>query len=265
MTEETTEVQEVEQLTEVDSPTTSEAEREENTEAVESTGNEPEWFKGRIDKVTSQKYDALKEAETERARAEELQKQLDAINANKPKPVVEMPDEDLKYESPEEYKAKLDAYNRDIVKQTLADERQAALIADKEQAREKQEQNERQAVQEHVVNSAKAYNVDVQEVDQAAIALTQRGIPPALTDAILAHEAAAPLMAHLAKNIGDFDEVANSVNVYEMVRKLDSLSAKSLQRNISSAPEPVTGLSGLSAKEPNDFNKRFPNAQIKRA
>ena len=47
-----------------------------------------------------------------------------------------------------------------------------------------------------------------------------------------------------------------------MVKALEGLETKALQRNITSAPEPVTGLTGLPAREGDDFDKRFPNAII---
>ena len=84
---------------------------------------------------------------------------------------------------------------------------------------------------------------------------------PSLTHGVLEHENSAALIVHLTQNPSDFDDI-NGLQGLQLYRKLDELSPKAIQRKISSAPEPVKGLTGLSAKEPDEFSRRCPGAQF---
>jgi len=101
------------------------------------------------------------------------------------------------------------------------------------------------------------------ELDKSAAILQQRGASPDLGVILGKHENSAPLLDHLAKNPADFDQVNQLRDPISIVRALDSLQTKALQRNISSAPEPVTGLTGLPAREGTEFEKRCAGAVFK--
>ena len=79
----------------------------------------------------------------------------------------------------------------------------------------------------------------------------------------MTHEAGAPLLDHLAKNPGDFDQINNLRDPISIIRALDGLQSQALERNISTAPAPIDTLTGLPAREGDTFSKRLPNAVIK--
>ena len=269
MTEQTTEMTaeaEIQPEAIDDSSTSTEAQPELNSEAGnQASENEPDWFKGRIDKVTSQKYEYKAQAEAAEQRAQELERQLAAqatVETKAPTPVqVTLPDSDLQYDDPEKFKADTEAYYRQVAAQEFNSREQAALEAEKLRAAEDNRRVAAENTQKSIVESAERSGLDFADVDKSAGILVSRGMDHSLTQGVLEHENSAALIVHLTQNPSDFDDI-NGLQGLQLYRKLDELSPKAIQRKISSAPEPVKGLTGLSAKEPDEFSRRCPGAQF---
>jgi len=233
-------------------------------ESNDTSGNEPEWFQKRINDITAQKYEFKTQAEQASKQLEEVQQRLKELEAGQQQAIPQAPDEDLKYDDPEKYRQAYEDYQKALVQNAVDSQMQAAKEAERQRQLQEQEQQEQLAVIERAKKNAEQHGISFAEVDQSALRLQQMGVRPELSEIIMSHENVAPLIHHLAQNPADFDSVNNAVSVVDMVRQLDGIQSKALTRNISSAPEPVKGLQGLPAGEPDAFRSRFPNAQIKR-
>lgn len=223
----------------------------------------------RFNKLAEEKW-------TERNRANAAEKELAALKAKQTQPVpvevipvetpqstIEPPNDDLLYENPEEYQKQNADYQRSIVKEAIAEERASTLTAERLQT-ETDRINQRNAEsQKAIFENATTHNLDHAELDKSAGVLMQRGMNAELLEIAFKHESGAPLLNHLAQNPADFDEINSLTNPLSIVRALDKIQAKALQRNISGAPDPVTQLNGLGAREGDDFDKRCPGAVIK--
>lgn len=250
----------------VESPTTTETEPEANTDVAEKPVNQ-EAVQKRINDITAQKYE-------EKARADELQRQLDELSAKPPAQPAESiaptqaqtaqpPAVDLQYDNPEEYNRQLADYQRDIARQTYAEEQKATQTAEMQRLEQERAIKAQAEKQQAIINSATTHNVELSEVESAAVKLSQWGIRPEVSGLLLDHESAAPLMTHLVNNPAEFDALNNSESVLEAARKLDSLQPQSLQRKVTSAPEPVQPLTGMPAREQSNFEQICPGAQFK--
>ena len=281
MTDTTTEMQETEALAEVEveSSPAIESELEENTE-VDVQANEPDWVKARVDKITAQKYVEKARADVEKSRADKaegerlrLERELESLRSQaqvgtqtaipQAKAAVAPPPHDLQYDDPDEYQRQQYLYNEHLIEKVIS-QREASA---KEAERERQAYQEQATVQQKryvsIEASARASGIDFVEVDKSAGVLVSQGANPVLLEIIADHPQSASLIDYLAKNPSDFDEINAIDSVYSILSQLNTLSPKALKRNISKAPDPVTGLKGLPARESDEFTKRCPGAVFK--
>jgi len=245
----------------VDSSTTMESQPEENGES----GKVPlsEAAQKRFDSITAEKYDFKNKYENSQKELEEVRQKLEAIELEKSKPqAVDKPNPELYLDDPDEYARRLDAYTESQRQQSVYESNQAAREAE----RQRQEENARLAQQQDLMSrtekNAQEHGLDFNQVVKDGYALEQRGANPMLSSFVANHENVAPLITHLVQNPADFDQLNRIQNPVELGRQLDALQSKALTRNVSTAPEPVDTLSGLPAREADEFEKLCPNAKF---
>ena len=246
-----------------DSSPASEVEHEQNTEAEKPINQEA--VNKRINDITAQKYEEKARADALEKRLKELESQVSAPSQAgqeiaPPSANVEAPSVDLYYDNPQEYGRKLAEYNREIVKKELASERESAQAAERERQLQERVQQENAEIQRKIIESSTAHNINLDEVDKSAQVLNQRGLNTVLGDILLKHENVAPLMNYLAQNPAEYEQINTLSDPISIVRQLDSMQSKAVRRNVSEAPEPVAGLSGLPARESTEFERRCKGA-----
>lgn len=248
----------------VDSSTTSPA-----SEETANTDPKPinqEAVDKRFNKITAQKYEQQTRADVAEKELADLRLKMSQpapaeIQVEAPQSTTR-PSQDLLYEDEAAYNKQMDAHNTEMIRSQIALQQESVNSVERQRVEKERLQTENTAIQRKLNESATTHNLDVDKVGQSATVLVQRGISPQLSEMLLQHPNSAPFIDFLASNPADFDQVNSAGGAYEMVKALDALETKALQRNISSAPEPVTGLTGLPAREGDDFDKRFPNAII---
>ncbi len=251
----------------VDSSTTNDVEHEQNPQA-EKPINQAAVDK-RFNEITAQKYEYKNQAD---AAVKELA-ELKAANQATPAPAgnqnnatpqaLKPPSQDLFYEDEAEFNKQNAAYQEQLTRKIFAEQQTSANEAEKQRLENDRVQQQQTQRQIGVEESAKTHNIDINELNNSALILNQRGTSATFGEMLLAHENSAPLIDYLAKNPGDFDQINQLTDPFSIVRSLDNLQSKAVQRNISSTPDPVTGLKGLPAREGDDFDKRFPDAEFK--
>jgi hypothetical protein len=222
----------------------------------------------RINDITAQRYE-------EKARADNAEKQLANLQAQQaqtpaapagevpaaqPPAAIERPNPELIYDDPDEFNRQSDAYNEHFVSQAITKQQETAQTAERQRLESEAQQTRQAATERAMIENATTHNIDINELHNAAAILNQRGIGTQLGELMLQHPNSAPLVDYLAKNPGDFDQVNQMTNPYSIMTALNDLSPKALQRNISSAPDPVTGLTGLPAREGDEFDKKCAGA-----
>lgn len=245
------EVEAQEQLTEVEAQVAESSTASEDKHEQKSNG-----FQERINKVTAQKYDALKKAEEAERRARELEEKL--IQQKKAEAPSDMPDQDLMYENPEEYKAQLAAYHANLAKQTL-EEQQRQL--QEQQAMQAQREAQSQA-EKAFIESAASNGIDAEKAFQSAQVLIDRGMNGVLGQLISESSEQAALVHYLAQNPHDFEQLNSSNSFTATMRKLDDVASRAIAKKVSSAPEPIPEVKGATVKEVED-DPMFKNAQFR--
>ena len=193
-----------------------------------------------------------------------MRKKLEA-NAQPAPPVtptqseaIAPPDTDLQYEDPEAYNAQMVRFHQSVAektaRETLERDRQAQLNAQRQQKQQEANAELQRDFQKKAANTG----VDLEVAFQAAQTLQQRGAPPELQSMLVKHDKAPLIMDYLARNPADYDDIASVAhNPYATLDKIKEIESKAVTRNISSAPQPEPTLTGLSAKEPDEFEARF--------
>ncbi len=251
----------------VDSSTTSEVQHEQDAQA--ETPINQEAVDKRFNKITAQKYEYKNQADAAVKELAEFKAAHQATNApagnqgNATPQALKPPSQELFYEDEAEFNRQNSAYQEQLTLNVIAKQQKTANDAETERLENERAQQQQTQRQVSVEESAKTHNIDISELNNSAIILNQRGTNASFGEMLLAHENSAPLIDYLAKNPGDFDQINQLTDPHSILRSLDNLQSKAVQRNISSAPEPVTGLKGLPAREGDDFDKRFPNAEFK--
>lgn len=215
----------------------------------------------RFNKMTAEKYE-LKDRNAALERQLEEMKQAQTVTAQ-PEPIAQpeaakLPDTELQYDNPEEYTRQLAAYSQEQAIKAIKGEQQAA-----ENARQQQEQVQAQRdLRVGFIAKAQEAGISEEQAFASISTLDSRGATPELAQALIQHDKAPSLLSHLAENPAVFDEI-NALSVTNPIgaaQKLLSIEAEAVTRNISSAPPPNTNLNGLSAREPDEFDKRCPGA-----
>lgn len=243
---------EVEQVAEVEQP-----EVEQETIAEEAPASEEQHeqksygYEKRINKLTAQKYEQLDEINRLKA---ELDKRADT---ERPQPTrVEAPNPDLQFDDPAKWQEQMIAYNQQMWREQQEADRRA-----EESARQQQAQQEAaKKRQQEFFNKSETLGVDVEKALQSA-ALIQHRVSNEAAELLIQHSAAPALFEHLASNPVALEELNSVSNPFEMVEKINAMASQAVTRNISSAPEPAPTLSGVSAREPDEFDSRFPSAE----
>jgi hypothetical protein len=220
-------------------------------------------YEKRIHKLTAQKYEHLDEINRLKAEKEELERRYQASPVQteqasiQPIGKVEMPNPDLQFDDPVKYQEQLIAYNQQLWREQQESERLA-----QENARRQQEQQEQaRQRQAEFAQKAETLGVDADKALQSAALLQQRGINDIAAQMLVEHPAAPALFEHLASNPVAFEDLNNAGGYLATAEKLKALESQAVTRNISSAPEPTPSLSGLSAREPDEFDKLCPGAE----
>lgn len=220
-------------------------------------------YEKRIHKLTAQKYEHLDEINRLKAEKEELERlqqaspvQTEQASAQ-PTGKVEMPNPDMQFDDPVKYQEQLIAYNQQLWREQQESERLAQENARQQQLQQEQTR-QRQA---EFAQKAEKLGIDADKALQSAAILQQRGMNNNAAEFVVGHPAAPAIFEHLANNPVAFDEINSITNPYDLVQRLDALSSQAVTRNISSAPEPTPTLNGLSAKEPDEFDKLCPGAE----
>lgn len=220
-------------------------------------------YEKRIHRLTAQKYEHLDEINRLKAEKEELERRYQASPvqteqaSTQPIGRVEEPSPDLQFDDPAEYQRQLTAYTLQAVRDEQA-RAESERIA-QENARQQQEQTRQR--QADFANKAEKLGVDTDKALQSAALLQQRGINDIAAQMLVEHPAAPALFEHLASNPVAFEDLNNAGGYLATAEKLKALESQAVTRNISSAPEPTPSLSGLSAREPDEFDKLCPGAE----
>lgn len=254
------EVQEEVQQEIVEQPQEPEAIAEPAPASEEEHEQKSNGYEKRIHKLTAKKYEQLDEINRLKAEKEALEakyNQASSVQTEQASTTVEMPNPDLQFEDPVKWQEQMVAYNQQVFKQQMESERIA-----QENARQQQAQQE-QARQRQAEFSVKAekLGVDPDKALESAAVLQSRGVNDQLAQMIVEHEAAPALMEYLASNPVAFEDLNNAGGLLATAEKLRAVESQAVTRNISSAPEPTPTLSGLSAPEPDDFDKACPGAE----
>lgn len=217
-------------------------------------------YEKRIHKLTAQKYEQLDEINRLKAEKEALERsQTSPVQTEQASTssTVEMPNPDMQFDDPAKWQEQMVAYNQHVWREQQESDRLA-----QETARQQQEQQDQvRQRQAEFAQKAETLGVDADKALQSAALLQQRGMNNQAAEFVVGHPAAPALFEHLASNPVAFEELNNIANPFDMVQKINDLSTQAVTRNISSAPEPTPTLSGLSAKEPDDFDKACPGAE----
>lgn len=217
----------------------------------------------RFNKMTAEKYDLKNEISAKDLEIKRLQEQVQGVT--QPEPVAQskptaLPDSELQYDNPEEYARQLDTYNRSVAMSVYEEQAQQA-----EKLRQQQEQQAQNSkLRESFIAKSSELGISEDEAFGSISTLDQRGVTEQLGIAIAHHDKSPAIAAYLAKNPAVFDEInmLSMTNPIGAAQKLLSIEAEAVTRNISSAPPPNTNLSGLSAREPDEFDKRCPGAEF---
>jgi hypothetical protein len=250
------------------SPDSSTSEQNVNAEKPEKEINQ-EAVNKRFNDITEQRYKEKARADAAEQRLKELEAQQQITPApagqttTEPPVEIQPPSPDLFYDDPDKYASDMAVYQEQVASKAFAKQQEAAQIAERQRLESEQTQQRDIQRQISVEESAKTHNIDIEELNKSAVILNQRGTNPSLGDMLLEHENSAPLIDYLAKNPGDFDQLNQLTNPLAIIRSLDSIQSKALQRNVSEAPEPVTGLNGLGVREGDEFDKKCAGAVFK--
>ena len=201
-----------------------------------------------IQKVINKKHFQAKEAErnaqAEKQRADDLQRQLDEANVQTPVEVPDLPDP---YD--DNYETQIQARDN-IIRQ------RAAYDAAQQQQYQTQETNRQQAQakqQAELRSKAEKYTeraidmgITAEELQEAGQAVANYGISEDLTMAILGDEEGALLTKYLAANPSEMDTLAN-MSSYDAAMHIERnvrSKAAALKPKTTKAPEPPADIEG---------------------
>tara|TARA_R110002020_G_scaffold440651_3_gene651315 strand:+ start:1457 stop:2245 length:789 start_codon:yes stop_codon:yes gene_type:complete len=251
------EVEEFGVLEEASSDQAAETEKDTSSEsASESEENHDKKQNGvqkRINDITAEKYKYKQEAE-------QAQKELEELRANtkvEPEALIAAPSPDLHYDNPEEFQKQSLAYQRQVADQS----HQARLKAEQEAAERSRQAEEQAKIQSAFADKANKLGINPDEALNSVRVLNERGIDATVGEALVAHPNAPALFEYLATNPAVYDDLS-TCSLFELGDKVKHIESEALKRNVSSTPEPTQVLTGLSAKEPDEFDKKCAGAEF---
>ncbi len=230
----------------------------------EQKSNASGGVQARFNKMTAEKYELKDQNSQLQRQIEELQRQQP--EQAQPEQIAQSetaayPDDELRYENPDEYRLQVDAYN---------DSRSDARIQKQQQAHDLRRQQEQQDQRDSdlridLISKADKLGISEDEMFSSIETLAKQGMSQNLNSVLGSHDKAPALATYLAKNPAVFEELnmLSMTNPIGAAQKLLSIEADAVTRNISSAPAPNTNLNGLSAREPDSFDKACPGAVFK--
>lgn len=211
----------------------------------------------RFAKITAEKHSLRQKAEEAEKGRLEAEAKLEALMKSQ-EALLPAPHPDLAYTDPEEFQRQQDAY----FEQRLNRQANANKIEEQKKTAQRLESERRQAVFSRLQTTSKELGITPEEIEESATVLVNAGVSDLLREMLLEHEASPALMKHLAKNEESFAELNSIRNPLVLIRKLDAMQEKAVQRKISNAPAPSRRISGSSAKEIDEFKKALPRAII---
>lgn len=211
---------------------------EESIDKVEKEVESSKGFQKRVDKLTKQKYD-------EKARADKLQAQLDAIEAEKNK-LTKPTLEDYSFDE-DEYNKANHAY---ISQQAVNDYQQTQAEASKLAA----DQAEQTAKQE-------VFNAQVEALGKAdfmEVANSIPELPEGIAMALMSDDNGAALIYQIGNDIELANRLATMTpaQAFMTIGRLDVNNVgEKKQVKVSSAPAPVKGIKASGSSTPKDIDK----------
>jgi len=215
------------------------------TESAPVEANEPVEKNGvqeRINKITADKHEERRQREAETKRADDLQKQLDEYQANKPtltKPTLE----DHEYDE--------DAFSKADVAFQVQEQVAAEIANQKAQQKQSDQKAKMQDSLDTFNERATALGKDDFDAKRDAIP----NLPAGVADAIMGLENGAEMVYHLGTHLDKADALANMTPMAAMMElgKLSSSMSNKPEIKTSAAPDPITPLSsGGSTLEVNE-------------
>lgn len=226
---------EVSTETEVESSTT-------ENESTQSNG-----YEKRISTLVARDHHKSKELN-------QLKAELETLKAAKAESqqsveIPELPEDDLRFDNPEEYKQKVNAYHNAIAEQAVQNANKNVLAQQKAEE-EKSLANERQTQQQEIVNKYidSGIKSGISEVKMQAneVILAENGITPELATFIYSDENGAQIVDYLADNPDKIQELKSAPHGMAFVKianeiKPQALSGTPTQTN---APDPISPTRG---------------------
>lgn len=196
----------------------------------------------RMNKLTADKHDERRKREASDKRADELQKQLDSIEANKPtleKPSLE--DDDINFDE--------DLFNKRSVAYEVQEQVKAELATQKTQAEQSRQQAETAKTLEVFNEKVKALEVE----DWDAKAGTIPDLPDGVAHAIIGLDNGAEIIQHLFTNLDQADSLAGMSPMSAMMEigKISSSMSVKPEIKTSAAPDPIEPVSAGSSLNSN--------------
>jgi len=211
-------------------------------EATEPEGDEqkPNGVQERINKITADKHEERRQREAATKRADDLQKKLDELEANKP--TLKKPElEDHDYDE--------EAYNKAQVAYQVQEQVKESLVTHK--AREDQARQQAEAEQALGKFNERADALGKDDFNAKAQAIPE--LPEGVASAIMSLENGAEMVYHLGSNLDKADALANMSPMAAMM-ELGKISASiSVKPEIktSAAPDPIEPVTSGSALSDN--------------
>jgi hypothetical protein len=212
------------------------------TESAPVEANEPvekNSVQERMNKITADKHTERRAKEAEAKRADDLQAQLDKLEANKPtltEPTLEGHDYDD------------EAFNAATVKFQVQEQVKGELASQKTQ----QEQLNQQAKKQQALDTFNERATALGKDDFAEKANAVPELPPGVADAIMGLENGAEMAYHLGTHLDQADALANMTPLAAMM-ELGKISAQmSVKPEIktSAAPDPIEPLGSGGSLSP---------------
>lgn len=219
----------------------------------------------RINKITAEKYAAKREADELRKQLEESQKvKADAPSAQ---PVQSgsiqapsVPDDLYDEEAMRKYNAEVIAYSQKVAEDAAKSQYQKQL---EEQGKTQEQAQQKQVVDSWIGNAQKG-GVDLDKLGAAEQTIAAAGVKPELAQHIMTDPNGPAIAVHLAENPALMYEVLNMSPMAAAVTIETKIKAEALSKTpkVSNAPEPLPEINGGGMIEQDEFNRKFPDAEI---
>lgn len=166
-----------------------------------------------------------------------------------PEAAPEFPSDDLRYDNVEEYRQKLDAYNRYVARQefnSLQQQQQETLKQREAEEQNRAKQAEYGAIVENYIEGGLKSGISTERMEANEQILKGANLPQDILKRIYSDEYGAKVVDHIVSNDGLLKEIS-AMNPYDAAIKIateikpSALSSKPLSTN---APDPVAPTQG---------------------